>query len=76
MKKHSYFVDTKLQFDQIKKKKLAKFTTQLFIRTSNIFKSQNNHNLWVKRVDTINYRWLVSQLSLPTASFDLNFSVL
>ena len=40
--KHSFFADTKLEVDQIKRKLVAKFNKPLFTQKLNIFKSQND----------------------------------
>ena len=44
MQKKAFVADTKLHVDEIKRKIVAKFNKPLFIKKSNIFKSQNNHN--------------------------------
>ena len=51
-KKHLFFAATKLQVDHITKKTVANFDRPLFIPESVILKSQNDHKLLSKKLNT------------------------
>ena len=63
-KKPSFFSDTKLIIVQMKRKKAAYFKKPLFISKTNYFKSQNDHKLSSKKLDTVILNSLGSQLDL------------
>ena len=73
--KHSFFADTKLQVDQIKKKLEAQFNKQLFTKKLNFFKSENDHNLSSIKLDAFIWSCLGSQLDLSLLSLDSKFSL-
>ena len=76
MKKHSFFADTKLQVDQIKKKIEENFIKPIFILKSILFKSRNNHKFSNKKLNALNWSCLGSQSDLSLLIFDLIYSVL
>ena len=49
---YSFIADSKLKFDQIKRKMEAKLNKSFFIQKSNIFKSQSYQKLSRNKLDT------------------------
>ena len=75
MKKYSFFADTKLEVEQIKKKIEKKLIKPLFIWKSIIFKGRNDHKLSSKNLNALAWSSLESQIDLPLLRFDLICSV-
>ena len=60
-----------LQVNQIKRKMAAKFNKPLFNLKSNIFESQNDHELSSIKLNTMNWSQLEIELDLSLVSVDL-----
>ena len=64
-KKQSFFADTKLEVEQIKKNKEEKLIKPLFIVKSIIFKKRNDHKLSIKKLNALALSCLASELVGP-----------
>ena len=64
-KKQSFFADTKLEVEQIKKKIEEKLIKPLFIKMSIVFKKRNDHKLPIKKLNEISWSSLASELVGP-----------
>ena len=75
MKKCSFFADTKLEVEQIKKKIEEKLIKPLFIWQSIIFKGRKDHKLLCKNLNALAWSSLENQIDLQLRRSDLICSV-